>query len=361
MYKNKKNMFKKNITHYFKSPFFIAFIILSILTIFLKCFSINNEVFLILGLILSLFGLFLKEKELKIERYFEDDDFLYTEANKNSQYNREIRLATFIIILNILGLLILSIMYYVFNDSLFTSPLIISCSIFFIIEISNFINNKISSYFCYYDFTFKSVLYSKDEYEQNLWIYLRYKEEVLNKISNHEPVYKISYINKQNNEFIKFEDYEIVKREVSKFSDEQLEKVLFLNKAPTFNYNIVPRKEFCKFIISIVSAILVMLNNLFNFLNLSSIKERIDSNVNNVVENILELYSNMNDFLGKMVVFLPVVLLCLLLLNAILKQIYLFISKPRKKAVKKYLKIILEEEEENRKIAKLFNSYSTIQ
>lgn len=359
MYKNKKNMFKKNITHYFKSPLFIAFIILSILTIFLKCLSINNEVFLILGLILSLFGLFLKEKELKIERYFEDDDFLYTEANKNSQYNREIRLATFIIILNILGHLILSIMYYVFNDSLFTSPLIILCSIFFIIEISNFITNKISSYFCYYDFTFNPVLDSKDEYEQNLWIYLRYKEEVLKKISNHEPIYKISYISKQNNELITFEDYEIVKREVSKFSDEQLEKVLFLNKATTFDNNKVSWKEI--FGIIKISPIIVMFSYL---LNLNSIKEKIDSNVNNVVESLLELCSNMINYLSReMVVVLPVVILVVLLflLKRIFKHIYLFIAKPREKAGKKYLKIILEEEEENRKIAKLFTSYPTIQ
>lgn len=358
MYKNKKNMSKKNIVHFFKSPLFIAFIILSILTIFLKCFSINNELFLVFGFILSLFGLFLKGKELKVEKYFKADSFLYTEANKNIRYNREIRLATFIIILNILSLLILSLMYYLFKDSLFTSPLIILCSIFSIIEISNFITNIISSYLCYYDFTFNSVLYSKDEYENNLWIYLRYKEEVLNKISNHEPVYKISYINKKNNELITFEDYEIVKSEVSKFSDVQLEKVLFLNKAPTFDNNKVSWEESYEFIVRIVSAIVFMFNNL---LNISSIKERIDSNVNNVLEKILELYSNMNSILGEMVVFIPVVFLCLFLLIRILKRIYLFMAKPRKKAVKKYLKIILEEEEENRKIAKLFTSYTTIQ
>lgn len=352
MYKNKKNMFKKNITHFFKSPLFKAFIILSILTIFLKFFSMNNEFFLILGLILSLFSLCSKGKELKVERYFEADKFLYTEANKNLQYNRETRLATFIISLNILGLLILSLMYYLFKDSLFTSSLIILCSIFSIIEISNLIINKISSYFCYYDFTFNSVLYSKDEYEQNLWIYLRYKEEVLKRISNHEPVYKISYINKQNNKLITFEDYEIVKREISKFSDEQLEKVIFLNKAPTFDNNKISREEISFFIIKIVSAISFMFNN---FLNISSIKESIDSIVNNVVKSILELYSNMNN----MVVILLIGLLCLFLLKRMLKHIYLFIAKPRKKAVKKYLKIILEEEE-NRKIEKLFTYNPTI-
>lgn len=317
--------------------------------------------------ILCTFSYFIKQPDLIGEKYFESDSLIYDKINKIQKLHGRLRISFFSSISIVVMAIIFEIVYYLTGFTLFDIPLFIVFIIFAIITISIVLTFCIDSFFSY-DFTINYTFLDKKLFRQRLWTYLRYNKEVRNQLESKQKIFTRGYIKKQNKKLITFEELEIVKKSISELTIEQLEKIIFQDKLPSFSTDkILTLKDYVsllwwiapvliyfreeikdvifKSIQQLFDLIRMTLNNPIHelLLSLRIIEKQIIVTESGATESIIAI-NKMN--LIQYYIFLVLILIAILasLKNMIVRHFY----HPRKMTIDNYLIPLIEKELEKR-------------
>ena len=339
----------------------INYLILYLIYLFLRMLSRDYKFPILIAGILCTFSYFYKEPDLIAEKYFESDSLIYDRINKFQNLIRNIKISFFSIIFIFVTFVIFEIVYYLTGFTLFEIPLFIAFIIFAIFIISFELTLCINSFFSY-DFTINYTFFNKKLFRQRLWTYLRYNKEVRNQLKNKQKIFSHGYIKKQNKKMITFEELEIVKESISELTTEQLEKIIFMDKLPSFSTEkLLSLKDYLSLIYWVGPVLIFFREDIKNFILeiIQQLYEVIRITSNNFIHELLlffrikeiqfiiePLISTNQENLIQFYIYSGLLLIAVL---AYLKnKIVLHFFHPRKKTIDNYLIPLIEKELEKR-------------
>lgn len=341
----------------------MSFLIIYYLIIYHLLF--NNILFFLFGIFCCLYAIF-SGNELKVETYFHSDKKIYEKHQESTRFSGKLILSIFSVILNLV-----STITYIFLKEYLNSPLVKTFAIILVGLVSIIISLWIASYFTQYDFTINYVFSNSTKFKERLWIYLKYKEDVINCIKNNKPLFTQEYISKNIKRDISFEEFEQVKKAIGNLTLKQLENILF-----RYNSNLIIEndKKNWKKVITVSSAISSILlffredvknfvSNILNRVALSSeiIFEVIDKFIyvlgfkeNNLVilplKGVIPHKFNPISHFERILLVILISYLILFVIVVSKEKIVLYFNTPRELTIEKYLIPMMEDELQKKKL-----------
>lgn len=330
----------------------IAIFLMIIYYLILKQVSRNYEIPLIIVSLFCVSSYLVKVEDIPVENYFESDKLIYNKINENFRINANLIISFFCFVLFIVASIILEILYNFRGIDWVKSPVVVSITLTSIVVISFYLTDLLRNLFTY-NFTINYTFFHKKYYRQRLWIYLRYKKEVINQIENNQQVFTERYIKKQNKKIVTYEELEIVKENIKTLSVKQLEKIIFKDNQNSFSTNeLFSWKSIFPYLYWLWPILLFF-------------REELKSFIINTFKPVFELFpiNQLNDYIDKIYLFLGIkdnqiqlinfyiflILILISLCNLIRNKIIIYLFHPRKATVDNNLIPLIEEELEKRK------------
>lgn len=330
----------------------IAIFLMFIYYLLLKQVSRNYEIPLIIVSLFCLSTYLIKVEDIPVENYFESDEVIYNKINENFRINANLIISFFCIVLFIVASIILEILYNFRGIDWVKSPVDLTITLTSIVVISFYLTDLLRNLFTY-NFTINYTFIYKKYYRQRLWIYLRYKKEVIEQIKKNQQVFTEHYIKKQNKNMVTYEELEIVKDNIKTLSVKQLEKIIFKDNQNSFSTNeLFSWKSIIPYLYWLWPIILFF-------------REELKSFIINTFKPVFELFpiSQLNDYIDNIFLFLGIkdnqiqlinfyiflILIIISLCTFIRNKIIIYLFHPRKSTIDNNLIPLIEEELEKRK------------
>lgn len=317
-------------------------------------FEYYNLIPLIIGCILCVCVMFDKEK-LDVEEYFDNDKELNRNIQMSNQYRSKLSISFFSVFLNIFPTLAFNIV-----KSHLISSLVVVAFALIVVFLSFIITDWISSSFCIYNFTINHVFSSNQNFNQTLWTYLSYRENVINRITDNEPIYTWKYISKENKKEVTFEELEKVKKAIENLSTQQLEKILFNFNSSLFRKQAVKswRKLFAWS--SVIGSVFLFFREDIRSYILEILKDspKMITMINDTVDKLIPFFRFqgnstelvMDSSLERTLFYIYFFYVIIIFIVISKEKLERYFNSPRKMTIEKYLIPMIEDELKKKKL-----------
>lgn len=335
---------------------FLAIIIILFLNFVVNhlLYEYYNLIPLIIGCMLCVYAIFDKEN-LDVEKYFDDDKELNRYIQMSNKYISKLSVSIFSVTLNIIPTLAFNIV----KSHLISSLVVVAFAII-VLFLSFLITDWIRSSICKYNFTINHVFSSNKNYNQTLWIYLSFRENVIELITDNKPIYTWKYISKINKKEVTFEEFEKVKKAIEKLSPQQLEKILFKYNSSLFSKSAVKNWRILFTLSSFIgSAFLFFREDIRSYI-LEMLKDspKIITMINDIVDKLISYFrfpGNSTNIVGvsllERALFYIYIFYTIIIFIFICKEkLELYFNNPRKMTIEKYLIPMIENELKKKKL-----------